>query len=130
MLLVAGKNAEAEAVAREALDYNTRAFGEDHLFSLFVSDVLAASLCRQGDCETAVEMLRVTHQKKSDSFGGDNPYTHDTAYFLAEALIGTGRAGEAIPLLEGVLDNRRSDLGADHKKTREAETLLQQARSN
>ena len=81
------------------------------------SDTAGTTSIRKGDYDVAARQREHAVALRSEALGADHPDTLAAMYHLAVAYRRDGRALEAIPLLEKVLDGRLESLGPDHRET-------------
>ncbi|HVE84963.1 MAG TPA: tetratricopeptide repeat protein, partial [Myxococcales bacterium] len=115
-----GKLQDAERDLARAVQIQEAALGADHLDLVPGLVNLAGVLIEQGQHAAALERCRRADAINHQALG---PEHHDLAYAQsceAEALVGLGRAGEAIPLAEHALKL----LGPDAVAAEGAETEL------
>jgi tetratricopeptide (TPR) repeat protein len=112
-----GKNNEAVALFREALERRNSSFGATHRETLLAMTYLAGAYVSAGQVNEAVALHEETLRLAKLTLG---PEHADTLHFINNLALGyqlTNRWDEALPLFEKVLQVRRSKLGNEHEDT-------------
>jgi serine/threonine protein kinase len=94
-----GRDAEAEAPAREALAIRTRVFGDEHRETATSKSELGALLRDRGDLEGAEKLLRENVDTTERALGRDHPNAGASKGSLGNLLIAKGDAIGAEALL-------------------------------
>ena len=119
-----GQPDSAIPLLRDALAQSRRLVGESHRNTLAVSSHLGRALRESGRLAEAEPVFR-------DALARFDPDNADTRVImlgarngLGRTLTGRGRPGEALPLLESVVRDSRTQFGAEHWRTADAELGL------
>ncbi len=116
-LLKSGKYAEAEPLARAALDQSERVLGVEHPDTLTSVSNLAALCDAQGRYGEAEALSRRALATRERVLGTEHPNTLISVNNLAYLYREQARYGEAEPLFHQALDASERALGAEHPQT-------------
>jgi tetratricopeptide (TPR) repeat protein len=116
-LVNAGKYANAEPVARVALDRGERSLGAEHPRTLASLNNLAALYQVQGRFGEAEPLLRRAFADRQRVLGTGHPDNLQSLNNLAVLYYTQGRYEDAVPLLRRVLEISERVLGAEHPDT-------------
>ena len=112
-----GQYAEAEQVARVALERGERVLGAEHPQTLTSLNNLAALYHTQGRYADAEPLDRRVLETSERVLGAEHPQTLTSLNNLAFLYDSQGRYGEAEPLYSRALAARERVLGAEHPQT-------------
>ena len=108
VLLSAGKLSEAEALLREALEGNRRAFGDEHQDTLVSIANLARLLQAQGEIDEAELLFGRALEGLRRTLGDEHPYTLKTKRFL-EVILEEKEKSKTSPVEDAVQDANGDD---------------------
>ena len=97
--LAQNNSAEAEQLAREAVDMNVRSRGEDHYSTGYLRTSLGQVLIRQKHFAEAEAELRMALDVFEKTLPPDHMYVASSEYVLGEALLKTDRYADAEAVL-------------------------------
>ncbi len=129
--LVAGDNAKAEALLREALAERRQVFKAPHRQLSIAQNLLGLALLRLGRIDEAEAELVAALAMRRELYDADNPFHSGVLENLGELRRVAGRLDEAAADYREALRLRRLRLGATHGQTAKgcidlAEVLLAQ----
>ena len=102
--LALGHNDVAERAAAHALEIYIQVFGTDSYYTADVRVLHGQVLLATGRVAAAVDELERGVKDLTATGGKDDPLTVQANVFLADALIHLGKAGDALRVIEPVLD--------------------------
>lgn len=108
-----GRFAEAEQLAREALEMQERSLGPEHFATAYQHTSLAILLIERDDFSSAEQEARTALRIYGKTLSADHPYIASAEQVLGEALIGQHRYADAKNVLSAARDRwRRNDASA------------------
>lgn len=128
LLLFAGRRAEALAEAEQAQSVLTTMLGADHPITLFATSIYAGALTANGRHAESVAEMQGVVEKMAAVFGDDDVNVMHARLWRAAAQVASGNGAGVIEDIERVHVWRLDAYGADHPRTIEARTLLDQVR--
>ncbi len=117
VLFFQGRLEESEAVLREALARQSRAYGHDDPVTLETSGTLAAVLRDQGELAEAERMQRHVLARLSGRYGEDHPRTLVARLLLAMVLERRAEYAEAEAHMREIVAEATRLYGPDHPTT-------------
>ena len=119
-----GQPARARDLARAALPLVERGLGGDHPSTALARVHAGAAEWLAGDAATGEPLVRAGVARLEQQFPGGHPDLASTSFILGDLLRESGRATEARPLLQTVIDWRQLHFGPDDPRTTAARHAL------
>jgi eukaryotic-like serine/threonine-protein kinase len=119
-----GQPDSATPLLRDALALSRHLVGESHRNTLAVTTQLARALRESGRLAEAEPLFRGALERFDPANADTRVLMLIARNGLGRTLTGRGRAAEAVPLLESVVRDSRTQFGAEHWRTAEAELGL------
>ena len=119
-----GRPAEAEPLAREAVGYVQKAYGENHPWGALEVITLADALAGLSRAAEAEPLYRRALAIQAKALPAGHPDTAFGLVGLGRLLIATGRADEAQPFLQQAVEIRQKNLKAGDWGIAVAESAL------
>ncbi|KAK1573934.1 P-loop containing nucleoside triphosphate hydrolase protein [Colletotrichum navitas] len=112
-----GKYKEAEQLIQQALKAFEKAFGKEHVETLWSVDCLAIVLQHQGRLEEAELMIRRALEGFEKAFGKEHIETLRIVDNLSAVLYSQGKLEEAEQMFRQVIEVKEKALGKGHRET-------------
>ena len=117
LLFEQGKDDEAAALFREALDNSRRMLGDDDALTLTCIHNYAVCLDNEGKEDEAMRLFREALKGSRRTLGDTHPDTLKSICSYANCLSFQGKYDEAMPLYREALEGSRRTLGDTHPDT-------------
>jgi non-specific serine/threonine protein kinase/serine/threonine-protein kinase len=119
-----GKNDEAIAMFRNAVETARRVLGPEHPDTLTIMNNFSDELRMTAQPKEAESVARQTLALRERVLGPDHPFTTTTRMILGAALVSLGRSAEAEPILQRALETARTKEGPQSDDAQTALLLL------